>query len=354
MASFDENAFAGDWWEIARYRSSQPLELTTPDSNLLTTLHSANAWDSVQQIGPSTGRTGLASIDFTGMRVKWEFLRQNIGFYGLKLTVYDPISRGINKTVSGFATLRDNVSLNIILDDNACPKEIGTYNIIYTDYTDLAVIGKPNTELVVFSRRFSITPSDVKRILILAQRADYDASRLLISHNSVVNSHKMDAGFPVVRQETRSAQLTSTAPPSGIAIAPPITTSTTPHTQSSVPSIASSTNPVISTSKTPHTPSFAPIIPSSASSSHPVISSIPAPRTQSVGVGQSLAAIAPLSGQVLSTLAPNSSNLLTAFGPNIGQALSPISQSAPSVLGAFSTGAATPFVSPAYKRNMNM
>lgn len=343
MSTFKEIEFGGEWWEIARYKSSQPLEAFSRAPTLNLDAKHIGAWDSARQIGSTFE---LSSINFTGQRIKWAFTRTNVGFFSINLSAYDPALKVITRNISGVGRMPRPGTLNILLDDNGKPKDLGNYDVIYTDYVDICLLGKPNLDVIVLSRRFSIPHEHINTILILTQRAGYDASRLYVSHPSVLT----DARF--IEQPnfvTTTPTTITTRSVESVQIAP----LSTPSVRY-VESVQQAATPASVRYVEPPQASVRyvePAAPVRSIAPSPPTRSIASPPQQSATISTILPAISPLAGQLGAAAYPQFGAVVGNYGPNIARALTPVSSSAPELISGLSSGAATPaYTNPAYIR----
>src|SRR5689334_9045018 len=117
-SAFDEAKFAGLWWEIARlYNQPSAGACTAP---LVT--------------------TGLKARDFGGHALQWNFVLKNPGYYSLTLNVYDESGTTLETSYRGIALVK-NGKISLSLYDNGEAVELGTFSLLSTDYSSLALLG---------------------------------------------------------------------------------------------------------------------------------------------------------------------------------------------------------------------
>ena len=222
MATLDENLFSGKWWEVAR-------------------LMAGNSTICAEQ-----NNSGLASVDFAGKALLWEFCRKNSGYYRLTLSVFD---QDLNLSVSdpeevynGIATLNEEKDFSLVLNDNMRdePLSLGIYIVLYTDYDSLLILGKrrlkidrkietrtvdnisyfheigevPNcggADLLVLARKPVISYRERDKILLTAEHFCYDGSQLITSRPIIleqeINSkNKKKSSYASPRSTIRSIE----------------------------------------------------------------------------------------------------------------------------------------------------
>lgn len=222
MATLDENLFSGKWWEVAR-------------------LMAGNSTICAEQ-----NNSGLASVDFAGKALLWEFCCKNSGYYRLTLSVFD---QDLNLSVSepeevynGIATLNEEKDFSLVLNDNMRdePLSLGIYIVLYTDYDSLLILGKrrlkidrkietrtvdnisyfheigevPNcggADLLVLARKPVISYRERDKILLTAEHFCYDGSQLITSRPIIleqeINSkNKKKSSYASPRSTIRSIE----------------------------------------------------------------------------------------------------------------------------------------------------